>query len=287
ILRVYDPSVRLQTLTSGDVDVALKLSPEDRDLLESSGYRFSAQKEHNLVVLTFITKEEGPLQDPRVRRALNLAINRKAIIDVFLDGAVPLPSQPALPAFFGYNPTLKPLAYAPEEARRLLADAGHADGFQVTAEVITGVSTNDTSVFQQVFADLKKIGVIVNPQIITMARLVSGIGSGHWRGSMFLLDYNAMPALDGAAVMAIHSCLYRNAWHCEPELMPLVDEIYSEPNLNVREQLTQRLMAELTTSPPALILYEAASFYAYAPRIEGFRSGFGIIEYEVIERAKR
>ena len=286
VLRVDDSSVRLQTLTSGDVDIAMGLSPEDRDLLESSGYVFAAHRAPNTLVLTFITVEAGPLQDLRVRQALNIAINRAPIIDVFLDGAVPVPSQPGLPSAFGYNPELAPLKYDPDGARRLLAEAGYPDGFEIVAEVVTGVATNDTAVFQQVFADLRKIGVTVKPQIITSAQLVSGIGSGHWRGRMFMLDYNLLPALDALSVMTIHSCLRRIPWHCDEGVMPLADQAFAEPDLEKRERLTRTLMAELVANPPALILYEAATFYAHASEIVEFRAGFGIIEYEGIERAR-
>ncbi|MYE47890.1 MAG: ABC transporter substrate-binding protein [Gammaproteobacteria bacterium] len=287
ILQVSDSSVRLQTLTSGDVDIAMALSPEDRDLLESSGYVFKVNRAPNILVLTFVTVEEGPLQDPRVRQALNIAINRTPIIDVFLDGAVPVPSQPAIRSAFGYNPELVPLDYDPDRAKKLLAEAGYPDGFEIVAEVITGVTTNDAAVFQQVFADLKRVGVTVNPQIISSAQLVSGIGSGHWRGRMFMLDYNLLPALDALSVMTIHSCLRRIPWHCDEDVMPLAERAYAEPDLAKREQLTQTMMAELVASPPALILYEAARFDAHASEITEYRAGFGIIEYEGIERAHR
>ncbi len=286
VLRVSDPSVRLQTLTSGDVDIALTLSPEDRDLLAASGYSLTSTRAPNNIVFTFITADDGPLKDSRVRRALNLAVDRAAIIDVFLDGAVPVPSQPALPTAFGYNPSLEPLPYDPESARALLADAGYPDGFELTIEVITGVSTNDALIYQQIFSDLRKVGVVVKPQIITIAQLVTGIGSGQWRGQSFLLDYNLLPALDAAGIMSIHSCLRRIAWYCDESIMPLVDEIRSEPNREAREKLTQALMTELVESPPALLLFEAVSFDAHSDRIRGYRAGFGIIEYEDIERVR-
>ncbi len=286
ILRVSDPSVRLQTLTSGDVDIALTLSPEDRDLLGVSGYTLQPNRAPNAVVLTFITVEDGPLQDPRVRRALNMAVDRAAIIEVFLDDAVPVPSQPALPAAFGYNPSLEALPYDPEAATALLAEAGYPDGFELVIEVITGVSTNDSLIYQQIFSDLKKIGVTVEPQIITIAQLITGIGSGHWRGRSFLLDYNMLPALDAMSIMSIHSCLRRIAWHCDEPIMPLVEQIYAEPDRETRERLTQSLMAELVASPPALLLFEAVSFDAYNTHIEDFKAGFGIIEYEDIERVQ-
>ncbi|MEM6832038.1 MAG: ABC transporter substrate-binding protein [Pseudomonadota bacterium] len=285
ILRLPDASVRFQTLTSGDVDIAMTLSPEDQDLLNASGFTLKPVRAPNIIVFTFITEKPHPIQDPRVRRALNMAIDREAVIDVFLGGIPDVPSQPALDMAFGYNETLAPLPYDPVAAKALLAEAGYGAGFDMTIEVLIGASTNDVPIFQQIFSDLKQIGVRVNPQIITLAQLVSGIGSGQWRGQGFLLDYNMLPAMDAVSVMPIHSCLRRIAWHCQDALMPLTQQIYAAENVEERAALTRALMAALRDNPPALMLYEAVSFTGLAPRIASFKAGFGVIDYEDIRVA--
>lgn len=286
ILVLSDASVRLQTLVSGEVDIAMTLSPEDKERLLTSGYQFVEQRAPNIVVFTFITVADSPLKDPRVRKALNLAVDREAIVDVFLDGAAQLPSQPALTSAFGYNPDLPLFEYNPEKAKALLAEAGYPDGFEMTIEVLIGGSTNDAIAYQQVFSDLRKIGVQVKPQIITIAQLVSGIGSGDWRGESFSLDYNMLPALDALSVTTIHSCARRIPWHCDPSLTPLVEAAYAEPDIERRRELTQDVMVALNDNPPALALYEAVSFNGLSSRIDQFAAGYGIIEYEGISLAE-
>jgi peptide/nickel transport system substrate-binding protein len=76
-----------------------------------------------------------PFNDPRVRQAANHAINRQLIIDRLLNGlAVPLPTLIS-PDSYGFNAALKPYAHDVARARALLAEAGHANGVDVTLDV--------------------------------------------------------------------------------------------------------------------------------------------------------
>ncbi|MGE5235188.1 MAG: ABC transporter substrate-binding protein [Acidobacteriota bacterium] len=74
----------------------------------------------------------GALGDPRVRRALLLAINRDGLINRFYRGRATVASQYVHPAVFGYDPDLREPPHDPAEARRLLREAGYASGFDVT-----------------------------------------------------------------------------------------------------------------------------------------------------------
>jgi peptide/nickel transport system substrate-binding protein len=71
----------------------------------------------------------------RVRQALSLAINRKAIADRVLQGTVTEANQWMPKNTFGYNPEIKDIPYNPEQAKKLLADAGFPQGFQLSIHV--------------------------------------------------------------------------------------------------------------------------------------------------------
>ena len=58
----------------------------------------------------------SPFADKRVRQAVNLAVNRQAMVDTFLHGIGKPASQAATEGTFGYNPALKPVAYDPAQA---------------------------------------------------------------------------------------------------------------------------------------------------------------------------
>ena len=74
-----------------------------------------------------------PLGDVRVREALKLAVNRQQIIDVILNGFGELPPRNLITQLRdAWDPTWEPTPYDPERARELLAEAGYADGFELT-----------------------------------------------------------------------------------------------------------------------------------------------------------
>ena len=72
----------------------------------------------------------NPFRDVRVRRAVSLAIDRGELVRRLSGPAVPA-NQLVTPYIFGYDPARAPLRFDPAEARRLLADAGWPDGFEV------------------------------------------------------------------------------------------------------------------------------------------------------------
>lgn len=73
---------------------------------------------------------QNPFRDARVRRAVSLAIDRSELVRRLSGLATPA-NQLVTPYIFGYDPSRKPLPYDPGEARRLLAEAGWPDGFEV------------------------------------------------------------------------------------------------------------------------------------------------------------
>lgn len=79
--------------------------------------------------------EQNSLLDPRVRKALNLAINRKAITERILQGAATEANQWMPANTIGYNPEIKDIPFDLAQAKKLLAEAGFPDGFKLTMHV--------------------------------------------------------------------------------------------------------------------------------------------------------
>ncbi|ELT50549.1 extracellular solute-binding protein [Brucella intermedia M86] len=93
---------------------------------EGSGCRNAAQGRLNLSFLAYNTQQK-PFDDVRVRKALNMAVNKAAIIDaVYLGSAVPS-VNPLPPSVWGYNKNVKDDAYDPEQSRKMLDEAGVKD----------------------------------------------------------------------------------------------------------------------------------------------------------------
>jgi peptide/nickel transport system substrate-binding protein len=105
------------------------------------------------------TAIKNPLKDLRVRQALSKAINREAIVSRVMEGMAVPASQFLADSFFGVSKTLKPVAYDPEGAKKLLAEAGFPNGFKMTLHGPSGRYANDVKIAEAVAQMFTRIGV--------------------------------------------------------------------------------------------------------------------------------
>ncbi len=113
----------------------------------------------------FITAADGqpmeanPLTDARVRRALSKMIDRNAIVSRVMEGQAIPAGQLLDEAFFGTSKKLKPDAYDPAGAKKLLAEAGYPNGFGVTLHSPNNRYINDGATAQAVAQYLSRNGI--------------------------------------------------------------------------------------------------------------------------------
>ncbi|MBL8590294.1 MAG: ABC transporter substrate-binding protein [Methylobacteriaceae bacterium] len=107
--------------------------------------------------------DKNPLQDPRVREAFDLAIDRKALAEIAMEGLGQPANQLVTPSIFGYSKAVGDKKYDPAAAKKLLADAGYPNGFRVqfyfTQDRLPGDSQVGASIAQMWAA----IGVDTRP----------------------------------------------------------------------------------------------------------------------------
>jgi peptide/nickel transport system substrate-binding protein len=162
---------RLTGLLAGDFD--LIENPAARDLKRLQGdprFKYVVTPSVRVLFLQMdvarspspqVSAPDGknPLQDLRVRQAISMAIDRKAITDRIMDGAA-TPANQFLPdGMFGTLPHAPVLKYDPAEARKLLAQAGYPDGFSMTLAATNDRYINDAGVAQAVAQYLSRVGI--------------------------------------------------------------------------------------------------------------------------------
>jgi peptide/nickel transport system substrate-binding protein len=170
---------RLTGLLSGDYDVIE--NPAARDLTrvkESGKFDFVATPSTRLVFLQpdigrnsspFVKSPDGknPLQDLRVRQAMNMAIDRKAIVQRIMDGMATPAFQYMPDGMFGALPKASETKYDPVAAKKLLADAGYPNGFELTLSSTNDRYVNDSQVAQAVAQYFTRIGIKTNVDAMT------------------------------------------------------------------------------------------------------------------------
>jgi dipeptide transport system substrate-binding protein len=119
-----DASVRYEKLKAGECHVMPYPNPADLEAMGNDpDINLMQQEGLNVGYLAFNT-EKKPFDDKRVRQALNMAVNKDAIIDVVFQGAGKKAKNPIPPTIWSYNDDVKDYPYDPEKAKKLLAEAG-------------------------------------------------------------------------------------------------------------------------------------------------------------------
>ena len=113
---------------------------------------------------------KNPLKDLRVRTAISMAINRDAIVKHVMEGIAIKAGQLLPDGFFGVSPNLQPVAYDPEGAKKLLAEAGYPDGFELTIHGPNDRYINDTKICEAVAQMLTRVGI--KTQVETMPKAI-------------------------------------------------------------------------------------------------------------------
>jgi len=176
-----DPA-RVAALLAGDVDMIDVVPTADIPRLRKNANLVLSEGVSNRVIYLHLdqyrdespyVKETGgknPLMDKRVRKAISKAINRPAIVERVMEG-VAIPAGQLLPeGFFGVSPMLKPEGYNPEAAKKLLADAGYANGFGLTLHGPNDRYINDAKICQAIGQMLARVGI--KTEVETMPKSV-------------------------------------------------------------------------------------------------------------------
>ena len=160
-----DPAVRLQKLKRGECQVMAYPRPADIPAVKAdSSLAMPSEVGFNLGILGYNTTKK-PLDNVQVRRALDMSINKKAIIDSVYQGAGQIATNPMPPTQWGYNKSLKDAPYDVDKAKALLKQAGYPDGFDLTLwamPVQRPYNPNARLMAEMLQSDWAKIGVKVN-----------------------------------------------------------------------------------------------------------------------------
>lgn len=278
---VRDPIARLNGLITDQFDVIVGVDTDSFADVEATGATIRRNRVSAAMAIMFNTVDDQRLQDPNVRRALNYAVNKQLIIDVFFNGVTEPATQPAPRMAVGFNRDLEPYPYDPERAQSLLAEAGYADGFSFTTEVNVDSALTER-VYQQVASDLSKVGVDMTLRAIPRAQYLNHFMDGEWGGSAFAAGYFT-PTMDALETLRGGSCLRTDGWYCDPAIVPQIEAAMAEHILERRTAMVKDLMAHAHDTAHGLFLYEAASFTAFSNKVQGYGTHGSFILYENVK----
>jgi peptide/nickel transport system substrate-binding protein len=177
-----DPS-RVAALLAGDVDFIDEVPATDMERLKKDPKLTVAQVVSNRIIYLhldhwrddspFVRAKDGgpiknPLRDLRVRQAVSKSIDRDAIVSRVMEGVAIKAGQLLPDGFFGVSPKLKPVAFDPNGAKKLLAEAGVPNGFRLTIHSPNDRYPNDAKIAEAVGQMLSRNGI--DTQVVTMTQ---------------------------------------------------------------------------------------------------------------------
>lgn len=273
---------RTQAVIADQMDIAIALGPEEADTIAAAGGLSISWPTAAMWAINFHHGRGNALDDVRVREALNLAIDRQALVDGLLAGLPELPTQPATSDMYGFDHSLPPIPYDPERAKALLAEAGYSDGFTFVVQGVIGSGANDAAMYQIVAQDLAAIGVTMEVRTFPVTQLIRAVMEGDWNGDAFGVTFASQPTIDVLRPMRNHSCLWTHPWYCDERVMPTINEALvtfdEQRGLNLRHKVMRFYREEWV----ALYLYQIVRFAGTRANVRGFSEIHGFIPYEDI-----
>jgi peptide/nickel transport system substrate-binding protein len=272
-----DASTRAAALRAGEVDMIAAPSPDSLANLREAGFQVSEGAPPHLWFLS-LNVAEGPTADVRVRQAINLAINREGLVtDLLKDTAVPALSV-LPPANSAAVPDEEAYRYDPDEAKRLLAEAGFADGFSTVLTTSTSGSGQiiPVEMAEYIQADLADVGIEAEIRSsewisylttynqgmapdVSMAQMSWGMSSPYW---LNILNSSSLIAPNGPNV----------AGYSSPELDALMQEAATALDDDAADELWKKAVVMAQEARAIAPIVNDKAPYVLSPDVKGFVS---------------
>jgi len=164
-----DPT-RVAALISGDVDFIAPVPPTDLDRLKKTkGVDLITMDGTRIIMFQMNQDRVEAFKDARVRQAVAYAINNAGIAKKVMRGFAVPAGQFSPEGYLGYNKNLKP-RYNLAQAKKLMAEAGYADGFSITMMAPNNRYVNDDKIAEAVASMLAKINISVDLKTMPKAQ---------------------------------------------------------------------------------------------------------------------
>jgi len=259
---IPESSTRVAELQTGSVDLIVNVPPHQAQELDSgSGTKVVKTQSGRYITIVLVTGKGGPLDDVRVRQALNYAVDVPAIIASVLDGHGYPSTQPLTPLDFGYNPAVKGYSYDPEKARQLLAEAGYPDGIDIQLDAPSGRYVMDKEVAEAIVGQLTEVGVRVNLNINEWGIHVTKILEKKMEGA-FLIGWGSDLFDADSSLYSWYRTGQRFNYYSTSELDGKLDAARAMMDVTARENLYHEIVTELVEAAPFIFLYQQEDLYA-------------------------
>jgi peptide/nickel transport system substrate-binding protein len=268
---IPETAAQVAALETGEVDLAWNLPPETVDQFK---------KNPKLVIDSVATStwdglimnaSQKPFDDPRVRKAIALAIDKKAMVEIALFGQGTPTHTMIPPAHAYYNAGIPIAPPDTSAAKKLLAEAGYPNGFETTLYVPVGRPTRER-VGLGAQEQLKALGIKIDIQRVPWDKFVKDIEG---KAAFYTDGFYSRPTLDTSIYPWYHSAGSWNTtlWNYKNEKMDKVlDAARAAKSDDERTKLYKEFQALAVAEPAGVIPYVLNHVNAYRSNVKNFKS---------------
>jgi peptide/nickel transport system substrate-binding protein len=254
--RARDPSGRSAALLAGNCEVAARLGPKEATSLAQLPAITTGRHIDPTAIIYLLNAAKGPFRDPRVRRAINLAVDRRFLIERVLDGGGQALPGFVSPAHFGGAPFDGASEADIKTARRLLAEAGHCDGLEITVDCPTRLPDEAEALTAALAEQLKPVGIDIVTRLVKDRTAYAEQVRDKAIHDMCLFDSSPMSTFR-VLYEKIDSRVAGSWWQGfhNPKIETLLDQARREVDWEARETLYRECHRILREDPAWLTLY--------------------------------
>ena len=259
---LIDPMTRVAELRSGGLDIVPEVSADHVGWFRrATGFRVHEQAGPHLWFV-ILNVREPPFDDVRMRRAANLAVDKRALVERVLQGTATVAAGPVPAAFrWALDGRVSPYPHDPARARALVEAAGHGDGVDVVLLAPQGGSgmLAPVQMATAIQADLAAVGIRVRIETYEWNTFLDKVNAGLDRGvhmaemAWMTNDPDTLPFL--ALRSAAHPPQgFNSGWYDNPEVDRLVERARRATDRSGRARLYSRVQRLVHGDAPWLFV---------------------------------
>jgi peptide/nickel transport system substrate-binding protein len=263
---IPEASTRVSELITGGVDIAANVPPTDIERINGSGKASIEQATIQRVLHVLMRMTEGSVTaDPKVREAIELAIDNQAIIDSIAGGAG-IPTRTSVtPGNFGADPSLyEQYTYDLDKAKALLKEAGYETGPKLTFTA----AANYKEIAEVVSAMLTQAGFEMNLEILEPSKFSETYNAKKFK-ELFLLGVgnSLFDASNNYNRFLVENAKGETDYN-NPEVEALLQAAAKNMNPEDREKQFQQVQQHIANDRPTIYLYQMKGIYGISERIQ-------------------
>jgi peptide/nickel transport system substrate-binding protein len=273
---VPEDTSRAFALATGEADIVANIPAEEAPELAKDPDIELIFHPISLVISYEMNNRQKPFTDRRVRRALNYAVDKAAIVKSILLGGGSVNNSPTCPGL-QYRKAFPLFAYDPEKAKKLLAEAGYGDGLKILINSPSGRYMKDRQVTEAVQAYLTAVGVDAEIKVYEWPpynQLISSDPRTNKEKSLYMVGRRS-PYIDYHLTRLYHTNNIlggsSRTGYSNPEVDRLIEEARFEPDAEKRTELYHKVQKIIFEDAPFLWMHTQTKIYGVRKGVKGVK----------------